>query len=156
MPYSESNLPMLDTDFVHSTDIWSATYQVTHGPRNSAENNRRPLRNQNRLSSLGSILPLPRITQGSKRHLNGGSHTVVRVSDAFESAKRYSITGTDHSLSLVASVFEQRCCTRLVSPTVQHRLAETSLATKAQQAEFPSRLPGTLPEHGGATCPGHS
>ncbi len=136
MPYSESHLPMLDTDFVHSIDIWSATYQVTHGPRNSAENNRRPLRNQNRLPSLGSILPLPRITQGSKRHLNGGSHTVVRVSDAFESAKRYSINGIDHSLSPIASVSEQRCCTRMVSPTVEHRLAETSLAIKLNKLNF--------------------
>ena len=139
MPYSESNLPMSDANFAHSIDIWSATYQVIHGPRNSAEISRRPLRNQNRLPSLGSILLPPRITQGSKRHLSGGSQTVVRVSDAFESAKRYSIIGNKHSLFPVARVSAQHCCTRLQleAPTVERRLTETYLASKAQQAETP-------------------
>jgi len=113
MPFSESSLPMLHADFVHNTDIWSATYQVTHGPRNLAENSRRPLRNQKRLPSLGSILLLPRITQGSKRHLSGGSQTVVRVSDDSESAKRYSAIGNDNVSCPIAGVPEQRCCTCL-------------------------------------------
>ncbi len=113
MPFSESNLLMLDADFVRSVDIWSATYQVTHGPRKLAENSRRPLRNQKKLPSLGSILLLPRITQGSKRRLSGGSQTVVRVSDGSESAKRYSIIGNDNASSPIASVSEQRCCTHV-------------------------------------------
>ncbi len=43
-----------------------------------------------------------------------------------------------------------------MSPTVEHRLAETSLATTAQQAEAPAHLLGTFPEHGGPTGPSHS
>lgn len=145
---------MLHADVVHSIDIWNATYQVAHGPRNLAENSRRPLRNQKRLPSLDSTLLLPRMTQGSKRRLSGGLQTVVRVSDGFESAKRYSIIGNDNASSPIASVSEQRCCTCVSA--VEHRLAETSLATTAQQAEAPSRLLGTLPEHGGPTDQGHS